>query len=258
MTSATNEDSMFEGLLPWILRPSQDHVRHAFQADTCGLQEGDETVLSNEGSSFPSYTVGTLMDGCPVVTVRYISPRYGDDRDMFLAALDARDTSMSIERPPNGGVALVLHAGLRFSDINEQMRGIEPYGTQQVQSFYINTNEGYLWVVVKVVRDAFEAGTLVSWGDDNMGLSLCDGRTMSDTQVQETRDRIRTNLNVYREAVGDSSEGWQARAVRQASVMHGVHYPGLSHKVTVPKRTQVNVRAGRLIKDQITRKKRGW
>lgn len=258
MTSATNEDSMFEGLLPWILRPSQDHVRHTFQADTCGLQEEDETVLSNEGSSFPSYTVGTLMDGCPVVTVRYISPRYGDDRDMFLAALDAQDASMSIERPPNGGVALVFHAGLRFSDINEQMRGVEPYGTQQVQSFYINTNEEYLWVVVKVVRDALEAGTLVSWGDDNMGLSFCDGRAMSDTQVQEVRDRIRDDLALYREAVGDSSEGWQARAVRQASVMHGVHYPGLSHKVTVPKRTQVNVRAGRLIKDKITRKKRGW
>ena len=160
--------------------------------------------------------------------------------------------------PPNGGVALVLHAGLRFSDINEQMRGVEPYGTQQVQSFYINTNEEYLWVVVKVVRDALEAGTLVSWGDDNMGLSFCDGRAMSDTQVQEVRDRIRDDLALYREAVGDSSEGWQARAVRQASVMHGVHYPGLSHKVTVPKRTQVNVRAGRLIKDQITRKKRGW
>lgn len=254
MTSATNEDSMFEGLLPWILRPSQDHVRHAFQVDTCGLQEGDEMALD----SFPSYTVGTLMGGRPVVTVRYISPRYGNDRDMFLAALDARDASMSIERSPDGDVALVLHTGLRFSDVNEQMRGLESYGTQQVQSFYINTNEDHLWVVVKVVRDAFEAGTLVSWSDDNMGISLCDGRAMSDTQVQEARDRIRDDLALYREAVGDSGEGWQAWAVRQASVMHGVHYPGLSHKVTVPKRTQVNVRAGRLIKDQITRKKRGW
>lgn len=257
MTSATNEDSMFEGLLPWILRPSQDHVRHAFQVDTCSLQEGGETFLTNEGSPFPSYVVGTLMDGAPVVTVRYTSPLYGDDRDMFLAGLDARDASMSIERSSDGGVALVLHTGLRFSDVNEQTRGVEPYGTRQIQSFYINTNEDYLWVVVKVVRDAFEAGTLVSWADDNMGISFCDGRAMSDTQVQEARDRIRADLSLYREAVGDSSEEWQARAVRQASVMYGVHYPGLSHKVTVSKRAQVSVRSGRLIKDKITREKKG-
>ena len=135
--------------------------------------------------------------------------------------------------------------------------GVEPYGTQQVQSFYINTNEDHLWIVVKVVRDALEAGTLVSWGDDNMGLSFCDGRTMSYTQVQEARDRIRADLAQYHEAVGDSSEGWQARAVKHASVMYGVHYPGLSHKITVSKRAQVNVRAGRLIKDKITREKKG-